>query len=424
MLISIWGGRSKVLSGATTGRSEQSVLNLLAVDVPSDLAAKAVSAGFTLTKIKNATREDLLRAFTKEEVELLRTNTQRRPIPDGVILRLVDEYHWRCCVCWDYDRIQPVVLHHIEEHARTQDDSYDNLVLLCPNHHASAHTKSDIAQPPLPAPLLRKLKEDWIEALEEMKAGKRPVPGREGRAAEISRAEEIGRIFTFRNERVQKITSGKTFLPLMPGPTTVIHLVPLASFAQPLRLDSENVFGGYGYPASFNDWGQHKRMNHDGILFHTTAPYILNHEVRPQPEHRYAQLFRNGIIEAVDSLGIWETNVKKLSGPRFEASLIRGFSGLPEALKVFNVPVPVILLVSFTGMEGCTIAGSDSQMHSEYLLRPIDRDVLLMDEVVLETLDQEPTVTLRSVFDRLWQAAGWMGSLSYDQAGRWHRQGR
>ena len=50
---------------------------------------------------------------------------------------------------------------------------------------------------------------------------------------------------------------------------------------------------------------------------------------------------------------------------------------------------------------------------------PIDRDVLIMPEILIENYEADVGRALRPAFDSVWNAAGWSGSINYDQTGRW-----
>lgn len=156
------------------------ILNLLGAGLNSELAQKVVAADFSLTKLREAPKQELIQHFDDHEVELIWKVVRRKPIPPDTLQRLVEECSWKCCVCWNYQEDSPIIIHHIEEHSKTGDDSYDNLVILCLNHHAMAHSKWEISRHPLPSERIRTLKREWIEALAEFKAGLRPAPGREG----------------------------------------------------------------------------------------------------------------------------------------------------------------------------------------------------------------------------------------------------
>jgi len=160
--------------------TDRKLRNLLAVGLPSALAAKAVSKGFSLTRLKQASKRELQRAFERNEVRDLKTAVARRAIPGETIERLITECGWKCCLCWRFRDEQCVVIHHIEKHAQTQDDSFDNLVVLCLQHHALAHSTWEICRHPAPPDLIRQRKAEWIAAVREFKAGERGAPGHEG----------------------------------------------------------------------------------------------------------------------------------------------------------------------------------------------------------------------------------------------------
>jgi hypothetical protein len=160
-------------------KDSKKVLNLLGVGLNSELAQKAVAAGYTLTKLRRAPKSELAQHFDDKELDLISEAVKRKRIPANILQRLIEECSWKCCVCWKHREEPPVIIHHIEEHSKTRDDSYDNLVVLCLNHHGLAHSKWEISRHPLPPELIRTQKREWIEALADFKAGRRPAPGDE-----------------------------------------------------------------------------------------------------------------------------------------------------------------------------------------------------------------------------------------------------
>lgn len=50
---------------------------------------------------------------------------------------------------------------------------------------------------------------------------------------------------------------------------------------------------------------------------------------------------------------------------------------------------------------------------------PIDRDELLIPEILIETYDIDPAKVMKPLFDAIWNAAGWPYSLNYDDEGNW-----
>lgn len=160
-------------------KDDNKIINLIAVGLDSKLAKKIVSKGYTLSKLKSASKTDLPRIFESWEVSPIIEATKRKPFSSEIIDRLVKESDWKCCICWDIFGEKAMVIHHIIEHSKTQDDSYDNLVLLCSEHHNLAHSNWKISRHPLPPELIKQRKIKWTEAVAEFKKGLRPPPGRE-----------------------------------------------------------------------------------------------------------------------------------------------------------------------------------------------------------------------------------------------------
>lgn len=117
--------------------------------------------------------------FTAEERDFIRRAKSRREIPKATVRQLVEECGFRCCLCWNIDADTGIVIHHIKEHAAAPDDTFENLVVLCPDHHSRVHTKWELARHPFPPELVRSRKTDFVGALAAFRAGTRAAPGRE-----------------------------------------------------------------------------------------------------------------------------------------------------------------------------------------------------------------------------------------------------
>ena len=79
---------------------------------------------------------------------------------------------------------------------------------------------------------------------------------------------------------------------------------------------------------------------------------------------------------------------------------------------------PIILMLSFLGVRGYRIAFGTFRD-----TRPaIDRDTVILPDVLMEDFSADPADVLRPVFDGVWQAAGWPRCLNYNAQGQWtHR---
>jgi hypothetical protein len=130
-----------------------------------------------LSKLKRASKEELTKDFESGEIREIIDGINRKPISSETIRRLIKESDWRCCVCWDISKEEPVIVHHINRNPR--DNRYENLVVLCLNHHALAHSSWEISRHPLTQSLLKQRKDQMTKALIDYRKGIRPPPGKE-----------------------------------------------------------------------------------------------------------------------------------------------------------------------------------------------------------------------------------------------------
>lgn len=152
---------------------------LMARGVCSDLA-KRIAYSFTNWSELNAATPDFLnQTFDAEELDKIVKAKQRRAIPQDTVKRLLSECESKCCLCWNIDSSKGVIIHHIRPHAEIPDDTYENLIVLCSDHHSKVHTTLELARHPFPPELLRKRKEEFVAAILAFKKGTRVAPGRE-----------------------------------------------------------------------------------------------------------------------------------------------------------------------------------------------------------------------------------------------------
>jgi hypothetical protein len=133
----------------------------------------------------------------------------------------------------------------------------------------------------------------------------------------------------------------------------------------------------------------------------------------------YCQLFRTGVIEAVDADLIEQSNaVNLIASTSVEEIVINAMIKYLETMKKIGVLPPVIIMVTALGVKGFAMATS-SQRHNMNPKHKIDRDTLVLPDVLLESYDTPTDVVLKPIFDALWQASGFPGCHHYDANGRW-----
>lgn len=244
--------------------------------------------------------------------------------------------------------------------------------------------------------------------------GKYPLDVGELRAAFLGSGQLTERVRNFRLERLARITNGDAPAPLPDTAKLILQIVPFRAFepgAQfdltSLRRDLAPIFSsGYNGPL----------YNFDGLLT-VDERYDPQHNVRRAAS--YLQVFRNGIIETVDVRLFSDPDSQQptFHGKAYEHDLIGDVQRLLSIQEGLGVDAPLILILTFTGVQGYRIWVSPEAFSNEGT--EIDRDVLLIPEVVVTDYADDIPLLLKPVFDTVWNAAGWQGSPNYDPEGKW-----
>lgn len=114
---------------------------LIAKGFRTSLIDKIAKNRHTVANLDTFSKTQLSEFYTKAEVKIIVEKVKRKPILSATvkeILRLSNEV---CCYCKDGNSGRPYQIHHIEEHAISQDDSLENLMLICPTHHMAVPQK-------------------------------------------------------------------------------------------------------------------------------------------------------------------------------------------------------------------------------------------------------------------------------------------
>ena len=133
----------------------------------------------------------------------------------------------------------------------------------------------------------------------------------------------------------------------------------------------------------------------------------------------YLQVFRNGIIEAVDA-SILQPESGKLTIPSllFERVLLDALPRFLSIQKQIGVESPFLIMISLLGVSSYTMSSNNPRVHTY----PIDRDALILPEIIVENFECNPSEVMKPIFDAIWNAAGWPRSMNYDENGDRVRQ--
>ncbi len=247
-------------------------------------------------------------------------------------------------------------------------------------------------------------------------AGKYQLDVREIRAAVLA-SETLGeRISAFRSDRAGRILTGEAPLPLGQAPRFVLHLLPVRGFSEGNAVDLKAAKSAWDSDKSLKPMG---RLGQWGPLrFNFSGLFQPGGTGASSQDQNYVQLFRNGAVEAECA---WMTNGELLFGAQFEQELVRA---APLFLKLqyrLGLGPSVFVAVSALGVKGFMMSPTlnVSPLNWWPSTSPIDHDVLLAPEVLVEEEGYDIGRLLRPAFDTIWQASGWPGSPGYGESGNW-----
>ena len=254
----------------------------------------------------------------------------------------------------------------------------------------------------------------WSRFYSRNSAGKHQLDVDELRSTFLASEGLAERVRQFRIERVDAILQGNTPVPLSRKTCVCIHVIPISAFGPSFSFDvaTARERGETLPPIGRRGWNP--RVNFDGLLFFTPS--------RADGAVAYVQLFRNGVIEAVDCERLApvepdrQRRDKYIPSIAYEQDIIRAVNDYTEFYRKHEMPTPVLVGLSILNVKGLRMwAGDIYDVGS-----PIDRDHLILPDRLAESLDFDAASFLRPCFDQIWNACGYDRSLNYDEKGNWN----
>jgi hypothetical protein len=248
-------------------------------------------------------------------------------------------------------------------------------------------------------------------------AGKYPLDVNEIRSAFALGASIPEKVRRFRDDRIDKVIAGETPVVLAGDAKTILHILPVAALDPTYRVDLQKV-ARFVRLVPIGARGRNQRFNFDGFV---TYDGPIN-----RPSGSYVQVFRNGAIEAAEIYLLIDRPSQGtgiISPVKFEQTISEALAVYLNAEVEWGITPPYFVMVSLVGVKGYIMSTKDVIWLDG--LQPIERDVLLLPDILIE--DESNTnipSLLRPVFDALWQSSGLSGSMNYDNEGNWKVQAR
>jgi hypothetical protein len=230
------------------------------------------------------------------------------------------------------------------------------------------------------------------------------------REAFLGSASTASKAQSFRKHRVAEWDTGDNYSGSV-RPLILAHVIPLASVAGGPTLDMAPLAAGHLnlLPLGAKSDECETRLNFDGVLCSRRGEAAGE-----------VQLYRSGIVESADRevIGaIWEPGNPRLWMRDVEQGIHDRVADYLELLEGLGLMPPYLMAITLLGVERAIL--TLPRMPSGSTRRPIDRRVLMLPEVWVESARPNLQALLRPAWDVLWQAGGIPRDPNYNESGEW-----
>jgi len=220
----------------------------------------------------------------------------------------------------------------------------------------------------------------------------------------------LDKIVRFKDERIYSLYDrGNTPVPFCEGGKVILHLIPFEAFSPGFKIDLSSVVSYVNKLQPVYASGYSQRRNLEGVLSSSADEAGV--------AHSYVQLYRNGIVEAVEGLILRPTKTSKIiASYTYEYELLIALGEYIGLLRELGVNAPIAVYLTLTGVQGWRMSPNDGFRDDSF---EINQDTLQLPETILESYDMEPADILRPMFDIVWNACGYEKSRNFTEDGLW-----
>ena len=212
----------------------------------------------------------------------------------------------------------------------------------------------------------------------------------------------------FQAERLDLLSLGEAPLLLASERLICVHVVPDGALTGEITIDVRRIDTEGTYLAPIGSRGFNPMFNSDGLLRDAGGV--------DGKSDGFLQLFRNGVIESVNSSRIIGLDRQDgVASTAFVEDLVRFLQDACRLLRKLQVGPPVLVLVSLLGVKNLPLFVGGGTRGTPVF----DKNKILLPEVELVDLRADIQPILRLPLDVLWQAAGLKGCSNYDADGVW-----
>jgi Putative DNA-binding domain len=216
----------------------------------------------------------------------------------------------------------------------------------------------------------------------------------------------VSRIRSFRTDRITALARNETPVPFTQGAKLVLHCVPFESFGGPRDLDFAHLESQAYRVSVMNGAAQNHRSTFEGFVTFTGRTTADS----------YTQVFRSGIIEAVDGTALNDVGQGKSQMPAlsYEQRVLEYLAKCFQILRELGIMPPIAVALTLVNVQGLHMSFG---RHDFGTFHPINRNHVIPPEVVVNNFDEAPSRILRPLFGLVWNAYGYPESRSFNPEG-------
>ena len=218
------------------------------------------------------------------------------------------------------------------------------------------------------------------------------------------------RIQRFKTNRVLKIMANETTNNFVDGAKIILHLLPLSSFSPAKYYNLNDIYQNPGLVKPIYCDGWSRRINFDGFFSYRSLP-------NSNKINTYVQLYKNGIIEAVDNgLLHCRSNIPTISIILLENKIVEAINNYIRVLNSLMVDFPILVYISMINIKGYQLYSDEFKIRGS---KEIENNTLFLPEFLLENNQICIENILKNTFDSIWNACGYRRSFHYDENDKW-----
>lgn len=231
------------------------------------------------------------------------------------------------------------------------------------------------------------------------------------RAAFLGSAGLTQRIQGFTEERLTAVVTNRAAFPLFSGPCLVLHLIPLSSFAGNEQVSVDRLLTLRARVRPLQAGSFDHRITLEGLMAFCPAT---------AGEMGYTHLYRNGIVEAVDTYVMRRAvgGARGIPAVILDQMILVAVREYRDVLSGLGFAAPLFAHVALLGAKGLTLQRPRTAQTWDSP-RPLDRDILTLPVATIPDLHSPVEQVMRPSIDAMWNAFGVAKSDDFDVEGNW-----